>query len=183
MPLSRLRFVLAIACTALTPALIYFYAQFFVSGATFYEGRRDWGHVYKYVGTVALLGAMSVPVTLALGFGVIALVKRTGPFTAARLFMWAVSICTLLGLATLIMSPATPFLATLVFCSGLFLISEFVVLSRIPWRGRDATATEGPRRKRLDLFFIVLSALGTLAGVAVLVGAAIVSHIHPSDGG
>src|SRR5689334_6764013 len=87
------RLALAVAVTCLTPALLYLWLQFFVSGATFYQGRREWGHVYKYLSMFFSFGfPVSLVGTLLGGLLAVWLTKRWGPIRAPRLLAAASSI-------------------------------------------------------------------------------------------
>ncbi len=190
MTLSRARLVLAGALTAITPALTYLWLDLFVSGGTFHQGRREWGHVYKHLWTFLFVWPVSVAATLALGLAIIFLATRRGPLTISRLFRWTASASLLLGLAAwafftrgqFLMSrfPLVPLLAGY----GVLLAAEFVVVGAVPLDGRPVGVPTAGRLSQLaDRGVLSVAVFATLAGCIVLIGVSAAALMHGCDCG
>jgi hypothetical protein len=188
-PMRRtpLRFALAIVLTAMTPALAYFSLQFFVSGATFYKGSRDWGHVYKYLGIFLLLWPLMTLATLVLGGGILVLARRFGPLNFSKLAIWASPVCVILGLVAWGYFRQDRNMAWIAFwvplalVTGLLLVAEFSFVAGLPWRAGSA-ASPSQARKLVDRAVTALAIFATLAGVFILVGSSVVAIMNPCCG-
>jgi hypothetical protein len=186
---ARSRLLIAGALTAITPALTYLWLDLFVSGATFYQGRREWGHVYKHLWTFLMIWPVSVAATLALGLAIIFLATRTGALTASRLFSWTAAASVMLGVAAwglftsgqfLVSSfPVAPVLAGY----GLLLAAEFVVVGAVPLGGRPESLPAHRLVQLMDRGVFSVAVVATLAGSIVLIGVSAAAVVHGCDCG
>ena len=189
MPLSRKRLAVAGVLTAITPAITLFWLQFFVSGATFYEGRREWGHVYKNLWIFLLLWPLSVAATLVLGLAAVGLAKRSGGLTGANLSRWAAMLSLVAGVGfwalitegrfQLQQSPVAP--AAMIFAQ--LLAAEFVVAGGLPLTRRRGEFGRDQPFPALDRGLFIGACVATLIGIGVLASATVVALVHGCDCG
>ena len=165
--------------------------QFFVSGATFYEGRREWGHVYKYLWVFIFLEfPISVVGTLIGGLAAIWLTKRWGPILAPRLVASAATIG-LLSVGSFVLLLRFPLTGLIILpisaaCLASFLALEFVLVGGLPWGQRDASIGS-PSFSKVALVadrLVVASATVVVVGGTLLMALlAIITLQHGCDCG
>ena len=190
MTLSRARLLVAGALTAIGPALTFLWLDLFVSGATFYQGRREWGHVYKHLWTFIVIWPLSLAAALGLGVTVVFLAKRSEPLTASGLFKWAAPVSVLTGLGAWAFvtqwqfSEASFVVAPIIAAYGLLLASVFVIVGGVPLRiGAAAVAPADGLSRFADRAILSVAVLATATGVIVISGATALALTHGCDCG
>jgi hypothetical protein len=187
----QFRLALAGGVVCITPALVYLWLQFFVSGATYYDGHREGGHVFKYLWLfVVEVLPVSVTGTLLAGLAAIWIAKRWGRLRTSRLVASSATLGLLGAISLVLLLPFPPAgrIVLPVAAAGLAaaLALEFAIVAGAPWRQGDAsTAPRGLARAGLllDRAAVVTAAI-VGAGSILLLGSLIaVTLKHGCDCG